>query len=646
MSNTPILLLLLTQVPSNPVQTATTVDFTAAQRAYIDQKIAESKDIEISAEAYIKWLFRNNARQGCVSYGNPHPRGDNYTGDNGTCPEFSLSLSGRPTKNIQAGFRLQSRFGQDFADWFETGDRRPQADASGESLGQNHAAPIQLRGIFLEMKSPLPGVDWVLFGSSQLDYWDPWTVGRVRFIDRFNAKGIFVRSQFGTYLEALFARVAMAKLFGTANFSVLEEDLVTNPFWARDAIYAIRLRTPQKFIRGVEITLNANVSMDEEADVRDPDAPGSTNTQDKKDDVTAIVPRFIGANASLSTRITRWENLEFHGLVAASYNDPNPDYVSNLARGGLGFSNIVFDKTQDFAGTLRLVSEDKFVKGLKIQAEYFNIGSTFNSVAGSRREDDVLITDGFVEGGQLPTLNVANELIDFNDSFYESIVGWHGASLVLEQDLKPLQGTLEATLIDYNTNEQDRDMDIFPGFGGFQGYTDTDLFSYANTNDRGRDPRTVYRRHQDRQTLIFMGQIAYKPNWWKQAEFKFKAKYILDQDQRNLEIKEDDYDGKILKTKASLSAKAFERLTWTTGLAFDHWDEKARSGSYAGGVPQFLDYNTQKIRPYLQFKYNYGPIWANYHFEVLQKSVTTTNDSATYESGVILRSVGAIGGRF
>ena len=92
----------------------------------------------------------------------------------------------------------------------------------------------------------------------------------------------------------------------------------------------------------------------------------------------------------------------------------------------------MFDTNQDFAGTLRITSDEQFLKGLKIQAEYFNIGSEYNAVAGSRREEDVLITDGFIEGGQLPTLNVANELIDFHDTFYESAVGWHGISLVVE----------------------------------------------------------------------------------------------------------------------------------------------------------------------------------------------------------------------
>ena len=45
------------------------------------------------------------------------------------------------------------------------------------------------------------------------------------------------------------------------------------------------------------------------------------------------------------------------------------------------------------------------------------------TIFGARREADVLWTDGFMEGGQLPTLNLANEFVDFDEDWYESIVG-------------------------------------------------------------------------------------------------------------------------------------------------------------------------------------------------------------------------------
>ncbi|MBI2378078.1 MAG: hypothetical protein HYV07_29015 [Deltaproteobacteria bacterium] len=599
---------------------------------------------ELKADAYMKWLFRNNTSQGCVTYGNPHPRGDNYAGDNGACPELGLSLIGRPAPRIEVGFRIQSRYGQDFADWFENGDRRDTLDASGESLGQNHSAPLQLRGIYARVNEPLPFLDWFLAGSSDLSYFDAFTVGKVRFIDRFNAKGLFVAaSPLG--VDVLLARIALAKLFGTANYNALEEPLVTNPFWARDAIYALRAGTPKSF-DAVRLTLNAGVSLDEEADLADPDAPGSSNTVDGRDDITAVTPRFVGANASLTAEVTKIEAVRIRGIVALSHNDPNAAYVSNLARGGLGFSNVVFDTTTDVAGTLRVGLPDLLGEGLSLNFEYFNIGSDFNAVAGARREDDILLTDGFVDGGQLPTLNVANELIDFTDVFYESVVGWHGGTAMFNAATDLVDASAEATLVEYNTDQQDRDMDVYPGFGGFTGFTDTDLYSYANTNDRGRDLRTVYARNQGRRSLIFMGKAMLKPSWWAGAKLGAKVKYIVDTDLRSELFEEDDYQGGILRTKLSLSARPFEELSLELGLAFDHWNETGRSGTYAGGAPDFVDYTTTKLRPYVTFDYSVGALSARYHLELVTKDLATSEPDLDAAIGPVIRSVGFLSASF
>ena len=81
---------------------------------------------------------------------------------------------------------------------------------------------------------------------------------------------------------------------------------------------------------------------------------------------------------------------------------------------------------------------------------------------GARREADVLLTDGiitggFTRGGQLPTLNLANEFVDWDEPWFESCIGWHGATGLLEYVSGPLKVTGEYTFIGYNTNAQGRD---------------------------------------------------------------------------------------------------------------------------------------------------------------------------------------------
>src|SRR5690606_14433970 len=111
--------------------------------------------LEWRGDFFTKVLVRNNQSGGCVSYGNPAPEGDNFAGDNGFCSELGLSVIGRVSDFVEAGARLQSRYGQQWANYWENGDLKDVLDGSGESLGMNHAGYLQLRGIYLRVAPPI-----------------------------------------------------------------------------------------------------------------------------------------------------------------------------------------------------------------------------------------------------------------------------------------------------------------------------------------------------------------------------------------------------------------------------------------------------------------------------------------------------------
>lgn len=605
----------------------------------------EKSTIEVKGEAYTKFLYRNNSSQGCVTYGNPHPRGDNFSGDNGACPELAISLLARPISQVEAGFRLQSRYGMQFADYFENGDLRDRPDGSSESLGQNHSGPIQLRGIYVRVSEPLPFIDWFHAGTDDLSYWDAFTVGKIRYIERFNAKGLFLRSSIPDVLDVLIARIALPKLWGTANYNSLDDPAIVNPFWARDAVYAAQLKTAPDLIPDLELTLNGAFVLDEEADTDDPDAPGSINTADLRDGVTAMVSRHRALNASLTAAYQGFDFMSLRGLLAVSHNAPDIQVVSNLAAGS-GFTNVVYDAVTDLAGTLRVEIPEIGLEGLGLKLEYFNIGADFNAIVGTRTEGDVLLTDGLFGGGQLPTLNVANELIDFNDRFYESIIGWHGGTGLVEYLSNLVGASLEFSFIEYNTDLQGRDMTKYPDFGGSTGYTETDLYSYANTTDRGRDPRAVYAENQARRTLLLVGKLAFKPDLWPGARFELKGKTILDRDLRDETTEVDDYDAMILQASASAGAELFERLNLTLGVQLDYWDELGRSELVGGGQPLWLDYKTTKLRPFIRARYVLGPFVASYHLEAVQRDVEVSVPTQTFSQGLIVRSIGSLMAQF
>jgi hypothetical protein len=68
-----------------------------------DEKLPVS--LSWRGDFFTKFLVRNNQSGGCVSYGNPSPEGDNFSGDNGICSELGLTVVGRVSDRVEAGAR-------------------------------------------------------------------------------------------------------------------------------------------------------------------------------------------------------------------------------------------------------------------------------------------------------------------------------------------------------------------------------------------------------------------------------------------------------------------------------------------------------------------------------------------------------------
>jgi hypothetical protein len=634
------------------------------------------------AETYNKILYQNDQSQGSVTFGTPHPRGDNYAGNNGFASELVLYLDGRVSDKVEAGARIKSRFHRQWADFYENGDLAVDdsglpsgVDSTGESMGMNHAAYIQLRGLYLRMSPPIPTIKSVLFGSSDLAMFNAWTVGKVRYIDRDNANGIFIDGALWSVGYSI-ARIALPKLYSSAGWnSGIDDPLVQDPFWTRDATYALKLT--QQPADWLSWTLVTSYLLDEEADLNDPDTLGSTNFVDKKDGVVATLPRYQNLNSTLELGITKWL-VDSNVLVGFSRSDPNLDYVFNSVDGNQGISPIPMKTANSYSVKARADLLDPFGIGLDIRLEYFNIGSEWVATFGARRETDVLLTDGFLDG-QVPTLNIANEFIDFRDPFYEAIIGWHGATLSPRLVRGALETELEFTLIEYNTDAQDRctgndikdenGVDIaaavcpqdpqsgvfygvYPDFLYTDGMTDTDFFSYANTTDRGRDPRSVYRQNQARRTYIGVLKLGYQFNLGRGLRWDTKVKYILDQDLRDLDVEGDDYLGHLIFVKTRFGTQLTDELNVGLGAKFDWWDEKHRSGGFDVDGPRYYDYRTFKTNVFFDLKYQFGGATLTWYMEWLNKDMDVTNPDGTANDDLsrtyknVVRGIGTISASF
>ncbi|MBN2494365.1 MAG: hypothetical protein JXR96_07245 [Deltaproteobacteria bacterium] len=621
--------------------------FSAAVVAVSSSVRAETSNFELGGKIYTKWLYRNNTSQGVLSYGNPFTNYDeNQSGDNGIGSELEINIKGRVSDVVEAGARLKSRFGSTWHDFWENGNiRYTETNTSGESMGMDHAEYLKLRGYWVKLNKPFPGVSHIHVGSSDLGMFNPWTVGKIRYIDRDNAKGIFVH---GRPVADFFAYdlgiIALPKLWVGPGWSTgLGEEtqpgsVVVSPFWTQDWAYALKLRS--QLADWMSLEMVGMISLDYEADIYDPDAPGSLNPADAEycrahpddnsrctDHAVDFQSRYTNAVITLAADIEPFEDYLVNFIGGWSASRINRDFTANGVASNQGYFPMVYDDVNDFATVLRVSMLDAFgVEELNVKAEGFYIGEHWTSTFGARREADVLLTDGFIEGGQLPTLNLANEFIDFDEDFYESCIGWQGGTLLLEYTWEALTLKLESTFIGYNTNGQDRPVfgcsscenPIYPNFLYSEGYTDVDLYDYENPRsiDRGRDPRSVFREDQDRWTFIGVFWASYVVDVGEGLEISAKFKQIVDHDARDTGRSDDDYAGHISIGRLSFAYPITDTIKLRLGGQFDWWDEDHREGNPAAG---YAYYQTTKIKPFLLLTFNYGGAALRYYLEYVWK---------------------------
>lgn len=603
--------------------------------------LADTGNFELAGHIYTKFMYKNDDSKGCLSLSNPFWL-DNIGGSNGVCSEFELTIKGQVSKYATTGVRLQSRWGALWQDWWENGDLQPGnvEDTSGESLGMNHAQYIKLRGVFLRVAPPIPTVRWVHVGATDFGMFNEWTIGKARYIDRDNGNGVFLEGELaGKALTYHTAAIALPKLFigPRWNTGLRDSDPLAG-FWGADWAYALKVGS--RPIDDLQLNAIGMYIQDWEADRYDPDKSALGAADPASDHAVALDTRFRAVNATLDAAYapSGLDFLNVTALLAYSYNEVNPDYSANSVVSDQGFSPVVFEMDADgnaipsvgFAGKVRAEVFDPFEVGLSAKFEYFNIGDTFNAVFGARREADVLLTDGivgggFIEGGQLPTLNIANEFVDFNEPWYESVIGWHGATGLLEYVQGALRSNAEYTLVTYNTNMQDRDVDNqFPDFLYTDGFTDVYGYTadqdYANKYRRGKDPRSVYKEYQNRLTHIAMLKADVLVPGVDGLVAKAKVKLVKDLDYRMKGNENDNYDGTLLLGQLGVSYQATNELALNLGYERQSWDEAKVSGSQQTG---FYDIATELDVMRLGASYNFGGATATWLLEYLHKDLDT-----------------------
>ncbi|MCP4247617.1 MAG: hypothetical protein GY778_11260, partial [bacterium] len=294
--------------------------------------------------------------------------------------ELELLVSAKPSKKIEVKGRMKARFNQNFWTNFGgfggggAGEIGSGDCASGDcgEFDSRSAQYIKFRGLSIYITPGYKWVDTVTIGSSDFGMFDPFTIGKIRYIDRDNGSGlIFQGGAKNRKFTYDFARVSLPRLwagpdFGTGNYNVqdaayaLQAKLKPNPDFDLALIY--------EWVNDIEIDPNEN------------------DFADGRDTVSRYDNKIVGLRFG-------WRGpVDIKGRFYSSDSDAAPGFSSGSFFGISGFSPVPAGQHSGEAYTFDVAWNASSNLGLNLQ--YFDIGAEFVSVMAARRESDVLLTEG------------------------------------------------------------------------------------------------------------------------------------------------------------------------------------------------------------------------------------------------------------
>ncbi|MFL6196947.1 MAG: hypothetical protein ACJ75H_22370, partial [Thermoanaerobaculia bacterium] len=338
----------------------------------------------ISGEDYTKWLWGTQHTDGSLYNFTTIPN-EGY-GDNGQGTEIDLYLLSKPSKYVEVQGRIQSRFSQNqWTNFAGFGGRNPAFEdppggpCVGGDCGEFDPRSneyIKLRGLTARFTPGYKFLDAATIGSTDLGMFDPFTIGKIRYIDRDNAKAILFQGSFaGRKVGYDLIRVSLPRLWAGPNFN-------TGDYTAQDVAYGLQLKFAPSSV--FDASLIFERVRDIEVDATDRDF----------DDGRDVDFRFRNDVAGVRFGIHPTPVFDFRGQYYHSEAESNPVFGTPTGFGTSGFSPVPAGDIDDPAYKADIDINDPFGNGLSFNVEYFNIGAQYTSILAARREDDVLLTEG------------------------------------------------------------------------------------------------------------------------------------------------------------------------------------------------------------------------------------------------------------
>jgi hypothetical protein len=506
----------------------------------------EGQKLSLTGINYTKWLWGTERFDGSL-YNFTTVPGEGF-GDNGQGTEFEILVASKPTQWVEVSGRIKARFNQNFwTNFGGFGGRNPAFEdppgppCVGGDCGEfdsRSAQYMKLRGLTVRLT---PGYDWVdavTIGSSDWGMFDPFSIGKIRYIDRDNGSGLLFQGGFADRkLTYDLARISLPRLWAGPNFN-------TGEYTSQDAAYGLQLTYrphPKLDFAGVYEYVN-----DIEVDALD------RNVDDGRD----VRNRFQNDVVGLRVGVHPSPKYDIKGAVYLSSAESEPELGAPESFFGLsGFSPVPAGDLDDETWKVDLDLFDPFGAGLSFNFEVFDIGAQYVSMMASRREVDVLLTEGHdgawafpgpanaafgvFEGNptrigyggwqgnaqQVATINVDNEFTDFDEPMAETVIGWKGFTVAPTWAIGALNLAGEYTWIDYNTNWQAFDDPSRPVTASIYPVHELDT-------GVGHNWRSAYAPFQEKETQIAVVKGDYLLGVGKGVDLTFKVKFIDEQDDR------------------------------------------------------------------------------------------------------------------
>ncbi|MEM9555532.1 MAG: hypothetical protein AAGC60_14845 [Acidobacteriota bacterium] len=432
---------------------------------------ADGQKLTITGIDYTKWLWGTQRLDGSLYNFTTIP-GEGF-GDNGQGTEFEMLFHAKPSKKVEVKGRLKARFTQNFWTNFggfgnPDGGEPGSGDCTGGDCGEfdpRSAQYVKFRGLTVILTPGYNWVDTVTIGSNDFGMFDPFTIGKIRYIDRDNASGLLFQGSFlDRKLTYDFTRISLPRLWAGPNYSTGEfttADAAWGMQWQYTASPKFDFALIGQYVRDIEVD-PADLDIDDGRDVR---------------------TRFRNSVVGVRFGIHPSTRLDIRGAIYSSSADSQPIEGAPAAFNGTsGFGPVPAGKLED--ETWRLNVDINDVGPFNINLEAFDFGAEYVAMMAARRESDVLLTEGhdgaFVfpgpdnaafsvfpgnatrigiggfqgEAQQVATVNVDNEFTDFDEPLAETVIGWKGFTILPKLAAGDLDLSLEYTYVDYNTNWQ------------------------------------------------------------------------------------------------------------------------------------------------------------------------------------------------